>query len=178
MTPLSDMKRFAWIVLFACLWSFPLHAQQASKVAKFARDALTGRSKEIVAATLEMPDGKFGFTPSPDQMTFAQLTLHVADGNYIYCSRIGGVPEPERPKLSDAAPKQKLVERLQASFDFCTTAFAKLEDANMSETLTLGDTKTTRSMAILTLTGTWSDHFSMQTTYLEANGRVPPTAKQ
>jgi hypothetical protein len=172
------MKRFGWIVLLATLWSIPLHAQQASKVAKFARDALTGRSKEIVAATLEMPDDKFGFTPSPDQMTFAQLTLHVADGNYIYCSRIGGVPEPERPKLNDTASKPKLMERLQASFDFCATAFAKLEDANMSETLTLGDTKTTRSMAILTLTGTWTDHLTMESTYLEANGRVPPTAKQ
>ena len=48
----------------------------------------------------------------------------------------------------------------------------------MSETLTLGDTKTTRSMAILTLTGTWTDHLAMQTAYLQANGLVPPAAKQ
>jgi hypothetical protein len=111
-------------------------------------------------------------------MTFGQLTLHVADGNYIYCSRIGGVPEPQRATLSDTDPKEKLVERLKASFDFCTAAFAKLDDSGMSETLTFGPTKTPRSMAILTLTGTWTDHFSMQTTYLQAIGRIPPTAKK
>jgi hypothetical protein len=48
----------------------------------------------------------------------------------------------------------------------------------MSETLTFGPTKTPRSMAILTLTGTWTDHFTMQTTYLQAIGRIPPTAKK
>ena len=172
------MKKLAWAFLLAVLWSSPSFAQQPNKVAAFARNALVGRSEEILAATVEMPADKFGFRPSPEEMTFGQLTLHVADGNYIYCSRIGGVPEPKRPTLSDTDPKEKLVERLKASFDFCTTAFAKLDDSNMSETLTFGPTKTPRSMAILTLTGTWTDHFSMQTTYLQAIGRIPPTAKK
>jgi DinB superfamily len=172
------MRILAWILLLVTLWCSPSFAQQANKVATFARDALMGRSEEILAATVEMPADQFGFRPSPEQMTFGQLTLHVADGNYIYCSRIGGVPEPQRATLSDTDPKEKLVERLKASFDFCTAAFAKLEDFNMSETLTFGPTKTPRSMAILTLTGTWTDHFSMQTTYLQAIGRIPPTAKK
>ena len=172
------MRKLAWILLLVTLWCSPSFAQQANKVATFARNALVGRSEEILAATVEMPADKFGFRPSPEEMTFGQLTLHVADGNYIYCSRIGGVPEPQRATLSDTDPKEKLVERLKASFDFCTAAFAKLDDSNMSETLTFGPTKTPRSMAILTLTGTWTDHFSMQTTYLQAIGRIPPTAKK
>ena len=164
--------------MLVTLWCSPSFAQQANKVATFARNALIGRSEEILAATVEMPADKFGFRSSPEEMTFGQLTLHVADGNYIYCSRIGGVPEPQRPTLSDTDPKEKLVERLKASFDFCTAAFAKLDDSSMSETLTFGPTKTPRSMAILTLTGTWADHFSMQTTYLQANGLMPSTAKK
>ena len=173
----AHLGTLAEIVLLAGLWCAPALAQDKNQVSNFVRTALATRSKEIIAATVEMPADKFNFKPSPEGMTFGQLTLHVAVGNYLYCSRIGGVTEPELPKISDTEPKDKLVERVKASFDFCTAALAKLDDSNKSETLVLGDTKTSRAMAILTLTGTWNDHFAMQTTYLQANGRVPPTAK-
>jgi DinB superfamily len=173
----AHLRVLTGILLLTGLWSVPVLAQEKNKVANFVRDALAARSKEIIAATVEMPADKFNFKPSPEEMTFGQLTLHVAVGNYLYCSKIGGVAEPDLPKISDTEPKDKLVERVKASFDFCTAVLAKLDDSNKSETLVLGDTKTSRAMAILTLTGTWSDHFAMQTTYLQANGRVPPTAK-
>jgi len=151
-------------------------AQDANKVSNFVRQALATRSKEIIAATVEMPADKFGFKPSAEDMTFAQLSLHVATTNYLYCSRIGGIAEPELPKISDTEPKEKFVERVKASFDFCTAALAKLDDSTKSEMLTFGDAKTSRAMAILTLTGAWNDHLTLQTDYLRATGRVPPTA--
>src|SRR6266478_3878475 len=173
----ANSQRLAKTLMLTVLWCGPVLAQDGNKVSNFVRGALAARSKEIIAATVEMPADKFNFKPSPEEMTFGQLTLHVAVGNYLYCSRIGGVTEPELPKISDTEPKDKLVERVKASFDFCTAALAKLDDSNKSETLVLGDTKTSRAMAILTLTGTWNDHFATQTSYLQANGRVPPTAK-
>ena len=48
-----------------------------------------------------MPAEKFGFKPQPQDMTFAQLSLHVATTNYLYCSKIGGIAEPELPKMGD-----------------------------------------------------------------------------
>jgi hypothetical protein len=174
---MAHWRGLASTLVLTGLCCVPVLAQEKNKVSNFVRDALAARSKEIIAATIEMPPDKFSFKPSPEDMTFGQLTLHVAVGNYLYCSKIGGVAEPELPQISDTEPKDKLVERLKSSFDFCTAVLAKLDDSNKSETLTLGDTKTSRAMAILTLTGTWSDHFAMQTTYLQANGRVPPTAK-
>ena len=173
----AHLRSLAGILLLTGLWCVPVLAQEKDKVSNFVRGALAARSKEIIAATVEMPADKFNFKPSPEEMTFGQLTLHVAVGNYLYCSKIGGVAEPELPKINDTESKDKLVERLKSSFDFCTTALSKLDDSNKSETLMLGDTKTSRAMAILTLTGTWNDHFATQTSYLQANGRVPPTAK-
>jgi DinB superfamily len=175
--PNTHWTNLAVSLLLVGLWCVPASAQEKDKVSNFARGSLAARSKEIIGATIEMPADKFDFKPSPTEMTFGQLTLHVAVGNYLYCSKIGGVAEPKLPEISDTEPKDKLVERLKASFDFCKSAFASLDDSNKSETLTLGGTKTSRAMAILTLTGTWNDHFTMQTTYLQANGRVPPTAK-
>jgi len=179
MIPLrTRIDRLATILPLAILSCATSFAQDKNKVSNFAREALAGRSKEIIAATIEMPADKFAYRPSPEQMTFGELTLHVAAVNYLYCAKIGGMPEPGLPKMSDTDPKDKLVERVKASFDFCTAALANLDDSTKSETLTLGETKTSRAMAILTLSGTWTDHFNTQSDYLQANGRVPPVAKK
>ncbi len=174
--PSANSQRLATILVLAALWCGPALADDSNKVSNFVRQALAARSKEIIAATVEMPADKFGFKPSPQDMNFAQLSLHVAVTNYLYCSKIGGIAEPELPKIGDTEPKEKLVERVKASFDFCTAALAKLDDSSKSEMLTLADARTSRAMAILTLTGAWNDHLTLQTDYLLATGRVPPTA--
>src|SRR5712672_1093268 len=172
----AHLRSIASVLLLTGLWCVPVLAQEKDKVSNFVRQALAARSKEIIAATVEMPADKFGFKPSPQDMNFAQLSLHVAVTNYLYCSKIGGIAEPELPKIGDTEPKEKLVERVKASFDFCTAALAKLDDSSKSEMLTLVDTKTSRAMAILTLTGAWNDHLTLQTDFLRATGRVLPTA--
>ena len=102
----------------------------------------------------------------PDELTFAWLIWHIADGNYVYCAAIGGVPAPTLPEIGEFTPKEQLFERMKASFDFCTGALAKLDDAHSSETLMLGDTKMSRAMAILTLAGSWTTHQTQLDGYL------------
>lgn len=172
------MRTFAWL-LFASLLCPSLFAQEKNPVATAIREAEQGRSKNMVAAAQEMPADKYSFKATPDQMTYGHLTLHIAEANYLFCSKVGGVPAPELAKLSETDPKDKLVERMKSSFDFCGTALAKLDDSNLGETLTLfGERKATRAMAILMLAGSWADHYSLQATYLRLNGHLPPTAKK
>jgi hypothetical protein len=40
----------------------------------------------------------------------------------------------------------------------------------MSETLTISDTKLSRAMAVLALTGSWVTHYEVQQRYLQLNG--------
>jgi DinB superfamily len=172
------MRKLAWLVAVTGL--FPtLFAQETNPVAAAMRETQQGRSKNMIAAAAEMPADKYGFKATPDQMTFGHLTLHIAEANYVFCSKIGGVAAPEIPKLSDTDAKDKLVDRLKSSFDFCSTALAKLDDSHLGETLTLfGERKASRAMAILMLAGSWADHYSLQATYLRLNGHLPPTAKK
>ena len=173
------MRRLTWLLAFACLSCPTLFAQEKNPVAAAIRETLPGRSKNMVAAAEEMPADKYGFKATPDQMTFGHLTLHIVEANYLLCSRIGGISAPELPKVSDTDPKDKLVERMKASFDFCGTALAKLDDSNLGETLTLfGERKASRAMAILILAASWGDHYSQQATYLRLAGHLPPTAKK
>ena len=103
-------------------------------------------------------------------MTFAELVLHVADGNYQFCAAIGGSAAPSVPKLAKNGPKEALVKRLQESFDYCASALVALDDSKLSEMLAIGGIRSPRSMGILTLSGSWNTHITMAQDYLSQNG--------
>ena len=173
------MKRLAWFLLLACLLCPVLFAQEKNPVAAALREILPGQAKNIVAAAQEMPADKYGFKATPEQVTFGHLSVHIFEANYRFCSKIGGVAAPELPKLNDTDPKDKLVERIKASFDFCSTALSKLDDSNLGETIALSsERKMSRAMATLIFAGALADHYSIQAIYLRLNGLLPPTAKK
>lgn len=164
------MKRRLLPLLLAVLCSTPVFAQGANRISDFLRSTLAQRSKEIIAAAVEMPAEKYDFQAPPDNITFGYLAWHIADVNYVYCSIIGGVTAPQLPQLSETSGKDALLQRMKFSFEFCTTALAKLDDSGMKETLDFFGTKLPRSMAILSLTGTWTNHYELQEKYLHLNG--------
>jgi hypothetical protein len=163
------MKKSSTILVLAGLSCTPAFAQ-ANRISDFARETVVQSSKELTAAAEQMPADKYGFKAPPDDITFGYLLLHVADINYPMCSLIGGVPAPKPPELKETDPKDVLIERMKASFDFCTTALAKLDDSGMQQTLDLGGAKMSRAMTILTLTGTWTSHHELQLRYMQMNG--------
>lgn len=169
------MMRVGLVGVLACLCAAhaPLTSAQPlaqNRISSFLKKTLAERSQDLVATASRMPSEAFGLKAPPDNMTFGYLTLHVADGNYIFCSFIAGVPIPNLPRLAETEPKTKLVERLKASFDFCTQALASLDDSHMSEQLTIGEAKMARSMAVLTLASSWATHHDQQEQYLQLAG--------
>jgi len=98
--------------------------------------------------------------------------------NYL-CSKIGDVPEAKAaPPLKDSDGKDKLVEGLKASFDFCTSALSKVDDSKLGDELELfGGRKGSRASAKFMLSGSWADHYSEAAMYLRLSGLIPPTAQ-
>ncbi len=163
-------------VLAAPLW---MTAQIANPVSSALRDALQRQSKNLVAAAEEMPEDKYGFHPTPAQMTFGHLVLHVARSNDHICSQISGVAAPKREDAKDTDPKAKLVAALKESFEFCSGTLAKVDDSRLGDEVTLfGHWKLSRAAAMMELPADWADHYGMAAMYLRLNGLLPPTAKQ
>ena len=120
------MKQLISAILFC---AFPLLTYaQSSPVTAAVRDALQRRQKDLVEAAQEMPPDKYGFKPTPAQMSFGHLVGHVMQSNGLLCSKLSGSTAPQQ-QVSDADPKEKLVDALKASFDFCSTALSQLSDA-------------------------------------------------
>jgi hypothetical protein len=143
------------------------------------REALTGRQKNTVAAIEEMPADKFGFKPTPDQMSFGHLAAHIVEGNYFFCAKVGDVPQPKFEPLQETAGKDKLVAAVQASFDFCGTALAKADDSKLGDSIQdFAGKQRARAWAALALAGSWADHYGAAAMYLRLNGLLPPTAQK
>jgi uncharacterized damage-inducible protein DinB len=153
-------------------------AQAKNPVSAALRDILPGRQKNTVAAVEAMPADKFSYKPSADQRTFGQLVVHMAETNYLLCSKAAAVPAPKAEEMKDTDSKDKFVAALKASFDFCSDALAKMDDSKLAETTEgFGGKQVTRAWLSLVLAGTWADHYAEAAMYLRLNGILPPSAQ-
>jgi len=77
-------------------------------------------------------------------------------------------------------PKDTLVAKLKASFAFCETAFAQLDDAKLADQVTMtngAQSRTiTRAGMVLGHALDMADHYSQIANYMRLNNLVPPTA--
>jgi hypothetical protein len=134
-------------------------------------------SKNIVAAAEAMPAEKYSFKPTPEMNTFGHLIMHTMQSNNILCSKISGMAAPD-VKYSDTDPKDKLVAALKASFEFCTTALANVDDSKLGEQMMLfGNRPSSRAAAMIGLSDGWNDHYGAEAVYLRLSGILPPTAQ-
>lgn len=147
-------------------------------VATALRMLLPRSRNNILGAITAMPADKFNYKPTPDQMTFAHLVVHIVGSNYGACAKAAAVdaPKVEEPKESDG--KDKLLAATTASFDFCGEALGKMDDSKLGDTVTLfGGHQFPRAMAALGLASGWADHYGAAAMYLRLNNILPPSAQ-
>jgi hypothetical protein len=183
--------RFAVTLSIGLLMAFSAKAQDAkpaepvastepvtNPVSSTVKQQLTRYTKIMVAAAEAMPAEKYNFKPTPEMNSFAHLTMHIAQGNTHLCSKISGMAAPEATKLSETDPKNRLIAGLKASFDFCSSALAGVDDSKLGEPMILfGSFPSSRAGALIALSDGFSDHYGAQAVYLRLSGILPPTAK-
>jgi len=177
MRPVSSLC-LLFVILPTLGFSQTTAPPSSTPVSDALRQGLTRSSKNMIAAADAMPAEKYSFKPTPDQITFAHLTLHIADSNTRCCSAISGVTAPESPKLAESDSKDKLVSALKASFDFCSSSLGKVDDSHLADSIPLFPNRSfSRAGVMFILSGSWADHYSAQSMYLRLNGVLPPTAQ-
>jgi hypothetical protein len=153
-------------------------AQGSAPVADAFRDNKAEMEKNLVAAAEEMPEDKYGYKPTPAQMSFAQVVLHVARDNVIACPPIGGTKAPDRETLTPTDDKAKLVARLRDSFAFCDQSVAHLNDSDLGGQVSAFGVTWTRVALMNERMEDWADHYSQFAIYLRLNNLLPPTARR
>jgi DinB superfamily len=173
------MRMLPLLLLGASLLPRAGLAQSHSPVLDALRHQAERAQRNLVGAAESMPAEKFGFKPTPAQMSFGELVLHVAGANDFMCSTISGTKAPAEPEVQPTAKKAALIARVNRSFAFCTTALAKVSDDGLGETVPFfGGRTISRGGAVLDLVADWADHYGASAIYLRLNGILPPTAKK
>ena len=146
-------------------------------VSTVLRSSLSSRQKNILAAIDAMPGDKFSYKPTPDQMSFGHLVVHIIESNNGLCAKVADVPAPKVDESKETDPKDKLLAAARASFDFCSTALANMDDSKLGDNVDFVRVQGPRAMGVFFLVGGWADHYGAAAMYLRLNGILPPTAQ-
>src|SRR5207248_4668689 len=117
-------------------------------------------------------DENYGFKPTAEIRTYAQLIGHVADVQMQICSTVTG--SGKKSDSSKITSKSGLATALKDSFDECDKAFASLTEANASEVVGSGFFRRTK-LGLLTFNTIHNNEmYGTIAVYLRLKGIVPP----
>ena len=165
----------------------PQPNQQGGPITTVFRNRTMTFQRNLAQAFDSIPESKFGYKPTPAQMTIGDIAQHLSSDNYFYCGNFGSMKasvsqEEEMTPAAEKAKwaKAKLVANLKASFKFCENAFAQIDDAKLADMLTITSGGNSRQVArVQPLLGhivDMADHYSQIANYMRLNGMLPPTA--
>jgi uncharacterized damage-inducible protein DinB len=180
---LSVKRTLAVALLFACsiVASATLAFAQGSTkdpVATSLRMLVQRSQNNTVGAIEAMPADKFSYKPTPDQMTFAHLVVHIIGFNNTICSKAADVPAPKVEESKETDSKDQLVSAVKASYAFCTDALGKMDDSKLGDNIDFFGHQSPRALSALVAASGWADHYAAAAMYLRLNGIVPPSAQK
>jgi len=152
-------------------------AAPAGPLASALSAALNRAARNMPAAAELMPPDKYGFKPTPEQMSFGSIIAHEAQSNERLCAALGGTSASTTEAAADA-PKADLVVRIRASFESCRSAVAGLSEGTLGDSVSFfGGRKATKARVAVALAQDWADHYAQAAMYLRLNGILPPSAR-
>jgi DinB superfamily len=132
----------------------------------------------ILGAITAMPADKFSYKPTPEQMSFGHLVVHIIGSNNSLCAKAADISAPKVEEAKETDAKDKLLAAATASFDFCGEALGKMDDSKLGDSVELfGGKQFPRAMAALGLASGWADHYAAAAMYLRLNNILPPSAQ-
>lgn len=185
--------KISYVALLALALPVSLPAQQppagppVNPVTTVFRNRTMNLQRNLAQAFDSIPEAKFGYKPTPAQLTIGYIAQHLAADNYFFCNNFGSMKATlaaEDTASADSVkakwPKETLVTKLKASFKFCEDAFAQLDDPKLADQITLtfnGQTRpSTRASMVLGHALDMADHYSQLANYMRLNNMLPPTA--
>jgi hypothetical protein len=184
----------SYVVLLALALPAGLAAQQqpaagppANPLTAVFRGRTMALQRNLAQAFDSVPERLFTYRPTPAQLTIGYIAQHLANDNYLFCNAFGDMKATRAAEDTTTAdsvkatwPKDRLMGKLRESFTFCESAFAQLDDAKLTDQVTLnfrGQTRqVTRAAMVLGHVVDMADHYSQMANYMRLNNLIPPTA--
>jgi uncharacterized damage-inducible protein DinB len=138
--------------------------------------------RNLAEAADAMPAEDYGFKPTPDVRSFAQLVGHVINANFFFCSQAKSAAMPTTTNFERVADKAALIKGLTDALASCDTVYESTSDASVTEAVTLNGfpgmnpkTATSRGAVLMFNTAHNNEHYGNIVVYLRLKGKVPPS---
>ena len=159
----------------------------ANPITTVFRTRTMALQRNLAQAFDSIPESKFNYKPTPAQQTIGFIAQHLATDNYLFCNTFGDMKATVAPKDTETPdsvkakwPRAELLTKLKESFTFCENAFNQLDDAKLTDQVSMtfgGNTRTvTRVSMVLGHVVDMADHYSQLANYMRLNNILPPTA--
>jgi uncharacterized damage-inducible protein DinB len=132
----------------------------------------------ITAVAEELPEGKYGYKPTPEVRSFGEMFGHVAGAQYLFCAAALGEPPRQEDEIEKTRKtKADLVSALKESTEYCNKAYAQNDRAVQGKTKLFGQERTRLHALGMNATHD-AEHYGNLVTYMRINKMVPPSSRR
>lgn len=150
----------------------------ANPLSTFTKMVYT-RQKDILLRSAEkVPDEYYSFKPTEAVRSYGQIIGHLADAQYIFCSKALGEAGPDLKIEQTKTSKTELIAALKQAFGYCDKAYDGMTDASATQMIKLFGNEAPK-LGALTINNmhNW-EHYGNLVTYMRLKNIVPPTSEQ
>mgnify|MGYP001810476157 CR=1 FL=1 len=170
-------------LLFALLLTIISAAGFGQSKADFVSDALSkwkGMKSYTLAVAQAMPEEKYAYKPTADEMTFVHQLVHMAGNMYFLSAKlIRGIEPPVDinallEKANQNISKKEAMDIISKAFDYTEETIAQMTDKTLEEELDYWGGHSTKRKIVFLLNDHQTHHRGQLIVYLRLNGIKPP----
>lgn len=130
----------------------------------------------ITKAAAMIPEADYGFKPTPEVRSIAQLLGHIANSTGMICLAANGSKTPIVGNAEQLKTKAELQKALADTFAACDAVWTASTPAWATETIDLFGAKQSRLTALTFNTAHTYEHYGNLVTYMRLKDLVPPSS--
>ena len=188
---MKKCMHFAGVVLALGLAVMPVAAQEAAKKKEPPKPPLSPTQavlekwndigRKLIAMAEDFPEDKYEFKPNPEQRSFREGLLHVADVNYFFTNPVKGEKPPAQEDFSKDKLKTKaeVAAYVKKSFADGAAAIKAKGDAGLNSLVV--DPYANQQVRVIDFAYGFiehsGEHYGQLVVYYRVNGMVPPESR-
>jgi len=133
--------------------------------------------KKFVDLANAVPADKFGWKPSDDSRSFAEVLMHVAGERYQILALMGAAPPSDfdgKTFEKSTADKEKVIAQLDKTWVFAKQTSAGMNNADFAKLLPKLGPQASAGDVVYILVADAHEHLGQAIAYARVNGVVPP----
>ena len=137
--------------------------------------------KKFVDLANAVPAGKFGWKPSADTRSFAEVLMHVAGERYQILGLMGAKTPDEfdvKTFEKSKAEKAEIIAELDKTWEFTKQTIGGMTNADFAKQLPKLGPQANAGDVVYILVADAHEHLGQAITYARVNGVVPPWTAQ